>query len=146
MVIGDDKLHPGAAPPEAHRKIEPECAFETPAAFRVFVILDDTGILGNRFVVSQATLRTMGEHSLDPALVRKLSRKVFAFDEAGLAALRQSGLKSAVVKEIEEKLSGKTYASEKNLFAALKSLKNRPRSFKDRKTVSKTVVSTIMNR
>ncbi len=114
--------------------------------FSFTTMTSDTGILGNRFVVSQATLRTMGERGLDPALVRKLGRKVFAFDEAGLAALRQSGLKTAVVKEIEEKLSGKTYASEKNLFAALKSLKNRPRSFKDRKTVSKTVVSTIMNR
>ncbi len=59
-----------------------------------------TGILGNRYVVSEATLRTLGERGLDPALVQKLGTEVFAFDEAGLAALRQSGLKTAVVSTI----------------------------------------------
>ncbi len=39
-IIGNDELLPGATPPEAHRKIEPECAFETPVAFPVFFILD----------------------------------------------------------------------------------------------------------
>ena len=51
-----------------------------------------------------------------------------------------------MVKEIGEKLSGKVYASEKKLFAALKGLNNRPRSFKDRKTVSKSIVQTLKNR
>ena len=95
--------------------------------FSFTTMTSDTGILGNRYIVSEASLRTMGEQSLDPALVRQLGIEVFAFDEAGLAALRQSGLKTAVVKEIGERLSGTTYASEKALFVALKSLKNRPR-------------------
>lgn len=105
-----------------------------------------TGILGSRYVVSEATIRTLKDGGMDAALVQKLGSRIFAVDEAGLAALRKSGLKPAVVEEIEEKLSGKVYASEKKLFAALKRLSNRPRSFKDRKTVSKSVVQTLTNR
>ena len=114
--------------------------------FSFTTMSSDTGILGNRYVVSEATTRSLGERGLDPALLRKLGEEVFAFDQAGLAALRISGLKKNIVKEIGEKLAGKVYGSEKKLFADLKKLKNRPRSFKDRKTVSKAVVRTIKNR
>ena len=114
--------------------------------FSFTTMSSDTGILGNRYVVSEATIRTLKDGDFDAALVRKLDSRVYAVDEAGLAALRKSNLKPAVVKEIEEKLSGKVYASEKKLFAALKGLSNRPRSFKDRKTVSKAVVQTLKNR
>ena len=114
--------------------------------FSFTTMSSDTGILGSRYVVSEATIRTLKASGLDAALVRKLDSRVFDVDEAGLAALRKTNLKPAVVKEIEEKLSGKVYASEKKLFAALKRLSNRPRSFKDRKTVSKSVVQTLKNR
>jgi len=106
----------------------------------------DTGILGNRYIVTEATIRDLTERGIDATLVKQLGGKVFAFDEAGLAAVRKIGLKPPVVKAIEEKLSGDVFVSERELFAALKSLKNRPRSFKDRKAVSKAVVSTIRNR
>lgn len=118
----------------------------TTFVFSFTTMSSDTGILGNRYVVSEATIRDLGESGFDPALVEKLDGRVFAFDEAGLATLRKSGLEKSVVKEIEAKLSGNVYASEKELFSALKALKNRPRSFKDRKTVSKAVVNTIKNR
>ncbi len=114
--------------------------------FSFTTMSSDTGILGNRYVVSEETIRTLKGRGMDAALVQKLGSRIFAFDEAGLAALRKSNLKPAVVKEIEEKLSGKVYASEKKLFAALKRLNKRPRSFKDRKTVSKSVVQTLKNR
>ena len=114
--------------------------------FSFTTMSSDTGILGNRYVVSEATIRDLVERSFEPALVKKLDARVFAFDEAGLAALRKIGLKKSVVKEIEAKLSGQAYGSEKELFAALKSLQNRPRSFRDRKAVSKAVVNTIKNR
>ena len=114
--------------------------------FSFTTMSSDTGILGNRYVVSEATIRTLKDGGMDAALVRKLDGRVFAVDEAGLAALRKSNLKPAVVKEIEAKLTGKVYASEKNLFAALKRLSPRPRSFKDRKTVSKSIVQTLKNR
>ena len=105
-----------------------------------------TGILGNRYIITEATIRNLTERGVDATLVKQLGGKAFAFDEAGLAAVRKSGLKPPVAKEIEEKLAGEVFGSEKELFAALKSLKNRPRSFRDRKAVSKAVVSTIMNR
>jgi len=114
--------------------------------FSFTTMSSDTGILGNRYVVSEATIRTLKAGDLDASLVQKLDSRIFAFDEAGLAALQKSNLKPAVVKEIEEKLSGKVYASEKQLFDALKRLINRPRSFKDRKTVSKAIVQTLRNR
>jgi len=106
----------------------------------------DTGILGNRYIVTEATIRDLTERGVDADLVKQLGGKVFAFDEAGLAAVGKSGLKPLVVKEIEEKLAGTVFGSEKELFAALKALKNRPRSFKDRKAVSRAVVNTIVNR
>ena len=114
--------------------------------FSFTTMSSDTGILGSRYVVSEATIRTLQDGDFDAALVRKLDSRVFAIDEAGLAALHKSNLKPAVVREIEAKLSGQVYASEKKLFAALKGLSNRPRSFKDRKTVSKAVVQTLKNR
>ncbi len=114
--------------------------------FSFTTMSSDTGILGSRYVVSEDTIRTLKGRGMDAALMERLGSRIFAFDEAGLAALRKSNLKPAVVKEIEKKLSGKVYASEKKLFTALKRLNNRPRSFKDRKTVSKAIVQTLKNR
>ena len=114
--------------------------------FSFTTMSSDTGILGNRYIITEATILDLTERDVDASLVKQLGSKVFAFDEVGLAAVGKIGLKPPVAKEIEEKLSGQVFGSEKELFAALKSLKNRPRSFKDRKAVSKAVVSTIMNR
>lgn len=106
----------------------------------------NTGILGSRYVVSESAIRTLKNGGMDAALLQKLGGSVYAFDEAGLAALRNSGLKAAVVGEIIEKLSGQTFTSEKKLFTALKRLTNRPRTFKDRKTVSKSILQSLKNR
>ncbi|MHA1524436.1 MAG: carbohydrate ABC transporter permease, partial [Alphaproteobacteria bacterium] len=105
----------------------------------------DTGILGNRYVVSQDTIRTLNNAGVDPVLISKLAARIYVVDAPGLTALRKSNLKPAVIDEIEAKLAGKTFASEKKLFTALKRLNNRPRSFKDRKTVSKSLVQTVKN-
>jgi len=114
--------------------------------FSFTTMSSDTGILGSRYVVSEDTIRTLKGRGMDAALMERLGSRIFVFDEAGLAALRKSNLKPAVMKEIEKKLSGKVYGSEKKLFSALKGLNNRPRSFKDRKTVSKSIVQTLKNR
>ena len=114
--------------------------------FSFTTMSSDTGILGNRYIITEATIRDLTERGIDANLVKRLGGKVFAFDEAGLEAVRKSGQKPTVLKAIERELTGAVFSSEKELFAALKSLKNRPRSFKDRKAVSKAVVSTIVNR
>ncbi|MGQ4807844.1 hypothetical protein NKDENANG_01206 [Candidatus Entotheonellaceae bacterium PAL068K] len=106
----------------------------------------DTGVLGNRYIVTDATITALRQNGLDPILVRQLQTKAFVFDEAGLAALRASRLQPAVVQEVTQKLAGKVYTSEKQLFADLKQLTHRLRSFKDRKAVSKAVARTIKNR
>ncbi len=113
--------------------------------FSFTTMSSDTGILGNRYIVTKATILDLTEHGIDAALVRQLGHKVFRFNDAGLAKIREIGLDSSLVKEIEEKLSGDEFASEKALFAALKQLINRPRSFKHRKAISKSVVNTITN-
>ena len=104
-----------------------------------------TGILGERYVVSEAALRILEDRGLDPSLVERLGRRAYAFDEAGLAALRASRLKPALVDEIEAEFSGKTYASERTLLAGLKRLKDRP-SFRQRKAVAKAVARTLRDR
>ncbi len=114
--------------------------------FSFTTMSSDTGILGNRFIVTQQTILRLTERNIDAALVEQLGSKVFVFNKSGLAKIREIGLKPAVVKEIESTLAGQGFATEKKLFNALKSLKNRPRSFKDRKAISKSVISTIMNR
>lgn len=114
--------------------------------FSFTTMSSDTGILGSRYVISDDTVRSLTNKGMDAALVEKLGSRIFVFDEAGLAALRTSNLKPAVVKEIEATLAGKVFATEKKLFGSLKKLNNRPRSFKDRKTVSRSVVQTLKNR
>ena len=106
----------------------------------------DTGILGNRYVISESSIRDMIDEGLDATLVVKLGTRVFTLDEVGMARVRKIGLEPSVMKDIEKTLSGQVFASEKALFAALKLLNNRPRKFKDRKAISKSVVSTVMNR
>ena len=114
--------------------------------FSFTTMSSDTGILGNRYIVTNATILDLTERNFDAALIQQLSKKVFSFDESGLDEIKKTSLIPALTKEIEAKLSGEVFGSEKELFAALKKLKNRPRSFKDRKVISKSVVNTITNR
>ena len=114
--------------------------------FSFTTMSSDTGILGNRYIITKQTILKLTEHSIDAALVKQLGSKVFVFNKDGLEKIKEIGLKPAVVKEIESTLEGKVFGTEKELFNALKSLKNRPRSFKDRKAISKSVISTVMNR
>ena len=72
--------------------------------FSFTTMSSDTGILGNRYIITEATIRDLTEHGVDATLVKRLGGKVFAFDEAGLAAVRKIGLKPAVSKGIEENL------------------------------------------
>ncbi len=106
----------------------------------------DTGILGNRYVINESSLRNMKDDGLDSILVKKLGARVFALDEVGIAKVRKIGLEPSVMNDIEKTLTGQVFASEKELFAALKVLKNRPHKFKDRKNISKSVINTVMNR
>ena len=106
----------------------------------------DTGILGNRYVVTESSIRDMTDAGVDAALIKQLGARVFALDAAGLAKVRKIGLEPPVMQEIEETLAGQAFASEQALFAALKRLNHRPRKFKDRKDISKSVVSTVANR
>jgi inositol-phosphate transport system permease protein len=106
----------------------------------------DTGILGNRYVITESAIRNMADDGVDSTLLKKLGTRVFALDEAGMARIGKIGLELSVMEDIEKTLAGQVFTSEKALFAALKQLGNRPRKFKDRKDISKSVVSTVMNR
>lgn len=106
----------------------------------------DTGILGNRYVLSETALVRLRETDLDPMVVQRLGEKAFIFDKAGLEALAGSAVSPATVREIERRLAGKVYRSEKRLFADLKRLKNRPRSFTERKTIARAVKRTVRDR
>ena len=105
-----------------------------------------TGILGSRYVISEETIRRMREDGVNEALVARLQSRVFAFDAAGLAALGRSGLPPRLIAEIEDKLRGRVYRSEKKLYADLSKLGNRPRSFRARKTVSRAVMKSVRDR
>ncbi len=113
--------------------------------FSFTTMSSDTGILGNRYIVTKATILDLTERNFDAALIKQLGNKVFSFNDAGLTKIKEINLQPSLEKEIEEKLSGRAFGSEKVLFAALKKLINRPRSFKDRKAISKSVVNTIFN-
>ena len=106
----------------------------------------DTGILGNRYVVTETALKQLRDGDLDPVLIEKLGQKTFVFDDAGLNALASARLSPAVAREIAQKLAGNTYRSEKQLFSDLKKFKNRPRSFTERKALANAVRRTLYNR
>ncbi|MFQ5937109.1 MAG: carbohydrate ABC transporter permease [Acidiferrobacterales bacterium] len=106
----------------------------------------DTGILGNRYVVSDAALAALEQRGLDRELVKRLGQKVYVLDESGLKALKDAGIRTAVLKELAEKLAGRTYTSERALFADLRRLRNRPRSFAERKQIARHAVKTLRNR
>ena len=104
-----------------------------------------TGILGERYVLSETALRTLAEEGLDRSLVERLGRRIYRFDEAELTALGAQGLEPALVDEITAQLSGETYSSEQALFADLKRLKERP-SFRERKAIAGAVVRSLRDR
>ncbi len=114
--------------------------------FSFTTMASDTGILGNRYVVSAAALARLGETSLDPTLVRRLGEKTYVLDAGALGALAASGVSPAAVREIERALADKAYRSQKALFADLKRLKNRPRSFTQRKTIARAARRTVRDR
>ncbi len=113
--------------------------------FSFTTMSSDTGILGRRYVVTEESLRKLRESDFDPVLIEKLGRKDFVFDPAGLKTLKAADLRAKTIKEIEEKFAGRTYSHEKKLLAELKQLDNRI-SFVQRKTVTKSVVRTLINR
>ena len=113
--------------------------------FSFTTMSSDTGILGRRYVVTEESLRKLRESDFDPVLIEKLGRKDFVFDPAGLKTLKTADLRAKTIKEIEEKFADRTYFHEKKLLADLKHLDNRI-SFVQRKTVTKSVVRTIINR
>ncbi len=115
-------------------------------AFSFTTMSSDTGVLGNRYIVSEATLLKLKELNIDPVLVASLGEIRFVFDDTNLKNISQLNLKPSLLKEINTKLKNKVFATEKKLYAALKTLKNRPRSFKDRKAISKATVSSMMNK
>lgn len=114
-------------------------------AFSFTTMSSDTGVLGNRYIISEATLLDLTERKIDPILIEQLGKKRYVIDEANLEKISKLGLKKSLLSEIGDKLRGKAYSSEKKLYAALKKLKNRPRSFKDRKAISKASVASLMN-
>ena len=54
--------------------------------FSFTTMSSDTGILGNRYIITESTIRNLTERGVDAALVKQLGGRVFTFDEAGLAA------------------------------------------------------------
>ncbi len=116
------------------------------AVFSFTTMGSETGITGSRYVISEASLDKLRNSGLSPSMVEKLGSSSFIFDEEGIKEIKQSKLNKKSIKEIEAKLTGMVFSTEKELFRALKKLKNRPRSFRDRKAVSKAVAKTVKNR
>ncbi|MEE9254375.1 MAG: hypothetical protein V3U43_05545, partial [Pseudomonadales bacterium] len=73
----------------------------------------DTGILGNRYVVTVDALAALSDRGLDPALVDRLGERRYVFDDEGMRALAASGLGAARVSEIYAELRGRSYRSER---------------------------------
>jgi inositol-phosphate transport system permease protein len=115
-------------------------------AFSFTTMGSDTGIVGERYVVTQEALARLQERDLDAGLVAALGRRTWAFDGDGLRALDGLGLTSAMVREVRQELAGRTYRSEGELLRDLKRLRNRPRSFRERKAITKAAQKTLKNR
>lgn len=100
------------------------------AVFSFTTMGSETGITGSRYVISKASLHKLRDSGLSPSMVDKLGSRSFVFDEKGIKEINRSKLDKKVIKEIEAKLAGMVFSTEKELFRALKNLRNRPRSFR----------------
>ncbi len=105
--------------------------------FSFTTMASDTGIFGNHYVFSQSSIQALEDSDLNRDVYKNIIEEKYIFDTESLNALSQSKLRKKTVTEIEKKLSGKVYLSEKDLFKALGKLANKPRSFRDRKAIAK---------
>jgi inositol-phosphate transport system permease protein len=106
----------------------------------------DTGILGNRYVVTADALAALSERGLDPALLDRLGERRYVFDDEGMRALAATGLGAARVNEIYSELRGKSYRSERRVLQDLSRLSDPPRSFRERKRITDAVEQSLLNR
>ena len=106
----------------------------------------NTGILGNRYLFSQERLQALKDKNFAPRILSRLEEKVYVISPQNIEKLSSLNLKREIIDEIREKYYGRTYSSEKTLMNDLKRLKNRPRSFRDRKKIARTTVKTILDR
>lgn len=106
----------------------------------------DTGIYGNRHVFSQQTFQELENSTLDREIFQKIKQTRFVLDNIAFEQLENQKMRPKTLKEIKSKLSGRVYNSEKELFRELKKLKNRPRTFKQKKLISKASERSLQNR
>ena len=107
----------------------------------------DTGVYGgNRYVFSDHSFSKLETSMLSLEILSQITEKKYVFDDRTLNSLRQSNIRKKTLREIEKKLAGKTYLSEKDLFNDLKRLKYKPRAFRDKKKISKAAARSLQDR
>ena len=103
----------------------------------------DTGIYGNHYVYSQNTIRALENSTLNRDVFKKIIEKKYIFDSESMKIISQSEIEKKTQTEIEKKLSGTVYPNENALFKALGKLKNKPRSFRDKKIISRATLRSL---
>ena len=103
----------------------------------------DTGIYGNHYVYSKNAIRALEKSTLNRDIFKKIIERKYVFDSESLKIISQSKIEKKTQTEIEETLPGTVYSTEKALFEALDKLKNKPRSFRDKKIISRATIRSL---
>ncbi len=105
-----------------------------------------TGIKGGAYAVTENALHDLRDHYGLGDLAEKLSESTYTVDEAGLAALKDSGDASpALLDEFKRTLLGKTFADNREMERAIKDLNNRPRSIRTIKKITEIFKRSVFN-
>ncbi|QQM30003.1 sugar ABC transporter permease [Martelella lutilitoris] len=104
-----------------------------------------TGISGGAYVVTETVLRKLEATDLDPKLRAGLGEKSYTVNAETLAAATSADIEPGFLAEIEDRLSGKTYAASSAFEDDLKSLPSRPRRIRDLKLATEPFERSVIN-
>ncbi|SNZ05309.1 carbohydrate ABC transporter permease [Cohaesibacter gelatinilyticus] len=105
-----------------------------------------TGISGGEYLITTNTLKSLkGHDAFDNKVLENLQATTYLVDAAALAKAEKAGVKKPFLKEIESRLSGKSFDSRRAFERALKKLKNRPRKTRELKKAAESFSRSILN-
>lgn len=108
-----------------------------------------TGVTGGAYLLSQTSVRKLadekvGEGSVGKDTLDKLQKAGYRVDEKGLAAFSER-FGAEMAEELSDKHLGESFASRRDMESALKSLRKRIRSTRERKAAADLFKRSLLN-
>jgi inositol-phosphate transport system permease protein len=104
-----------------------------------------TGITGGSYQITRSSMQILRDRHGEVEMADALSKVVYTVDADGLAALVRSGIDSALIAELRDKLLGRSFGSRRGIERAIKALDNRPRGTRAVKAIAADFEHSIIN-